>query len=586
MRTQRSHEDGGYDGRWLGILVFAVGLLATLMAWRTIRIHEHSEVRWVTKLTAQAIRTDIVTDMEWQLVGLDRLALLWETADPPQELWTKNADLYLEHRPGSVAVAWLTPEAERRALITRKQNPNAIALAFDGVPKDLLSAVSRSQVAMISAPVVVSSGGRQWAIAHPVYVSGQLRGFIVSFFDLKESLDYILGDVTGLGFSFAVVPPNQPEYLFPGSSREHEQEWGELVDVPLSGVTWQVRVWPRTDVVTIIKSSLPDVALAAGSVVSFLLALTLYLALGAAHSSARTQHANEALQREISVREGAEEALRRAHAELETRIDRRTAELAAANALLQKEVAEHQRTAELLQALTGRLFHLQDEERRRLARELHDGAVQSLVALAMNVGMIGDAVPTADVRTKELVTECGALIEQSTKELRTISYLLHPPYFDELGLQPVLRDFVQGFAARSDIKVTLDIDPKLGRLGHELELAIYRVVQEALSNVHRHAQCRTANVTLGCKAGFVQLEIADAGRGIPPGVLSPDRPGFAGVGIAGMRERVRLLGGRLEVQSGAGGTSVQAILPLPDSGVSLTADSTDPPKAAGLRTET
>jgi sensor domain CHASE-containing protein len=172
--------------RWVVPVVFILGLLITLATWHAVKSHQHSGMRWATKLAAQAIRSDIVTDMEWQMVGLDRLALLWEAADPPTELWIKNAKLYLEHRPGSVAVEWLTANGEQRAVITKSGNANT-ALAFEGVPKALLSAAlsaaSGSERSIISAPAAVSGDSRQWAVAHPVFVGGQCRGFIVSFFD-------------------------------------------------------------------------------------------------------------------------------------------------------------------------------------------------------------------------------------------------------------------------------------------------------------------------------------------------------------------------------------------------------------------
>ncbi len=571
------------NGRpFLPFFVFLIGLLLTVAAWQTVRAREKSQMHWATQLAAQAIRTDLLTDMEWQLVGLDRLAVMWEAAEPAQELWTRNAELYIEHRPGCVAVAWLTRDAETRVLITAGRKPRL--LAFAGLPKSALAAVSAARVPTMSGPERAADGSRQWAIAYPVYARDELRGFVVSFFDFEKSLDHILGNVTGLDFSFGVSAPHSPEYVLPGTSRKHEQEWGAVVDVPLAGTTWQLRVWPNADAVNELESRLPEVTLGAGIVLSLLLALSLYFGAAAAASSARSRQANEALQREMSVREGAQEELHRAHAELETRIEQRVGELAGANALLQKEVVERQRAEESLQELTGRLFHLQDEERRRLARELHDGAVQNLVALGMNVGMVGDAIAAADVSTKELMHECIRLIEQCTKELRTISYLLHPPYFDELGLSAALRDFAEGFVHRSGIRVSLDIDPALGRLGHDLELTIFRVVQEALSNVHRHAQSPTARISLLREDGFVRFEVADAGRGIPPAILDSNRLNLAGVGIAGMRERVRLLGGRLEIRSGAEGTAISAVLPLL-AAVSTTARNAVPSAAtiAGAR---
>jgi signal transduction histidine kinase len=556
------------DYRWTAALALVAGLIATIATWHVIRTHEQSEVRWVTTLAGQAMREKLVTDMEWQMLGLDRLAMLWEAASPAQELWTRNAELYIQHRPGCVAVEWLTPAREISVVVTAGERANLRPLAFAGLPEAVLEAASNAGVAKISAPETLSDGRRQWVIAYPVYARGQSRGFVVAFFDLERTLEHILGSAKALGFSVGVSQPNQAEYVLPGTSRQHEQEWGTVIDAPLSGTTWQLRVWPDADVVNRVKSSLPEVALGLGTVLSLLLAVSFYSAAAAALSSAHTRRANEALQVEISARQGAQDELRRAHAELETRIEQRTAELATANTLLHKEVAEHQRAEETLRELTGRLFQLQDQERRRLGRELHDGAVQNLVALAMDVSMIRNALPPEAGDARQLVTECVRLIGQSTTELRTISYLLHPPYFDELGLTASLRDFVEGFATRSGIQVTLDIDPGFGRLRCEVELAIYRVIQEALSNVHRHAESPTATISLARHAQFVQLEVADAGRGIPPEILASEGARFTGVGIAGMRERIRGLGGRLEIQSDDGGTRIQAVLPVPVPSVS------------------
>ena len=554
---------GGRVALRVAILIFAAGVLASLGAWRSFLKHENIEVQDATRRAAEVIRIDLLNDLDWQIVGLDRLAMLWEAANPTQSLWTRNAELYIQHRPGCVAVEWLTPDLKKSIVVTESDKHQT--LAFDGLPRDLIAAVTRSREPLISSPEATSIGGRQWVIAYPVYAQGKARGFILTFFDLERSIDYILGDVKNLGFSFAVTLPNQPEYVLPGVSRRHEQDWGTIIDVAVPGMTWHLRVWPNSDVVNEIRSILPELIFAVGCCLSLLLSLSVYFAVRLAYSSERARNANDALQQEIRTREGAQEELRRAHADLEMRIDQRTAELASSNTLLRQEVSEHKRTEDLLRDLTGRLFQVQDDERKRLARELHDGATQNLVALSLNIGMIRDAIPTQDIGNRDLANECIHLVDESTKELRTVSYLLHPPYFDELGLASALRDFVEGFGNRSGIQIRLDIDPKLGRLGHQLELNVFRVIQESLSNIHRHSHSPNASIALTRNAEFLHLEIADTGRGIPPEVLDSSGGRLAGVGIAGMRERIRLLGGQMEIQSSATGTKIQAIIPLPDS---------------------
>ncbi len=253
----------------------------------------------------------------------------------------------------------------------------------------------------------------------------------------------------------------------------------------------------------------------------------------------------------------AAEELRRAHDELETRVRERTAELEQANQALQVEIVERRLAEESLRELSGRLLVLQDVERRRLARELHDGATQNLMALAMNLSAMRETTPPP-ANGHSAFAECHELVDQSLEELRTISFLLHPPLLETMGLSCALPNYVKGFSERSGILVNLDMPAELGRLGRDVEVTLYRIVQEALSNVHRHSGSPTAEITLSLGMDSVTLEVADQGCGLPP---SPDGHRL-GVGITGMRERVRLLGGSLELKSGRPGTTIRVVLPL------------------------
>ncbi len=544
---------------WVALLVLAVGFAASATMWYAIRSHEQTEVGWATKLAADAVKIDLATDVQWQIYGLDRLALLWQAAYPAQKIWTDNAELYMQHRPGSIAVEWISADGKIRSVVYGKsfQNP---PLAFEGSPTSLMDAAAKSKVAMFSGTVIASSGRKQWAIAYPVYERGELKGFVISFFDFDQSLGYIVDDLKPLDFSFELSQGQEHLFLKPGSDRTHEQEWTTIAEIPLPGGKWEVRVWPNPTAVDRIRSRLPEVILLAGSIFSLLMAFIFHLMIGASRVSKRIGLMNEDLKREVKSRTQAQEELSRVHEQLEARVQERTAELAKANEMLEREIQQHQTAESSLRELNGRLFHLQDEERRRLARELHDGATQELVALALNVETFREVAK--DGRSLQTLNECVTLIQQCTSELRTISYLLHPPFFDELGLAPALRSYVEGFAKRSGIQITLEVEPHLARLGHETELTIFRVVQEALANVHRHSQSRVATVLLFRDAGNIRLEVIDEGRGIPPDVLDRVQEGLAGMGTAGMRERIRLLGGHLEISSDNTGTCVRALVPM------------------------
>jgi signal transduction histidine kinase len=243
------------------------------------------------------------------------------------------------------------------------------------------------------------------------------------------------------------------------------------------------------------------------------------------------------------------EALQEFHQDLELRVRERTAQLDTAN--------------QSLGDLTGRLLHLQDEERRRIARELHDSVGQSLAALSMNLSSLGADIDRIAAAAGK-VSDSTSLVKDISTDIRTISYLLHPPLLDEAGLVSALRWFIEGFTERSKIRVDLDLPGDFDRLSRDLETAIFRLVQECLTNIHRHSGSAVARIRITRSADEVRVEVQDEGKGIPPEkqseLLSAGTPG---VGIRGMRERIRQLGGTLEItsQDDQQGAKISATLP-------------------------
>jgi PAS domain S-box-containing protein len=213
--------------------------------------------------------------------------------------------------------------------------------------------------------------------------------------------------------------------------------------------------------------------------------------------------------------------------------------------------------------LSGRLLQLQDEERRRVARELHDGAGQLLAALSMNNSVVAEERAKLSPETARRVEENRSLIDQALSEIRTVSYLLHPPLLDEVGLKSALSEYVHGFGQRSGICVGLEFPSDLERLPHVVELSLFRIVQECLTNIHRHSGSATARVSLTRLPGEIQLQVADEGRGIDPEIQERFFAGKStGVGLQGMRERVRQIGGALQIHSNGKGTLVRVFLPV------------------------
>ena len=260
------------------------------------------------------------------------------------------------------------------------------------------------------------------------------------------------------------------------------------------------------------------------------------------------------------------ETLRNQQDELESRVLERTADLDIANGNLRE--------------LSARLLQLQDDERRRIARELHDSVGQTLAALAMNLSAVRLDFERM-TQTVHTLTDTENLVRDMSSEVRTISHLLHPPLLDEAGLQSALRWYVDGFASRSRIQVALDLPEDFGRLPRESETAIFRVVQECLTNIHRHSESRTARIRVRERDQEVIVEIADKGKGIPPEKKEDlSSAGTPGVGIRGMRERIRQLGGTLEINSNDSGTVVTVHLPVHEISAPAAAVPSPPSHAA------
>ncbi|MCX6895765.1 MAG: PAS domain S-box protein [Verrucomicrobia bacterium] len=228
------------------------------------------------------------------------------------------------------------------------------------------------------------------------------------------------------------------------------------------------------------------------------------------------------------------------------------------------DITEQKRAETALRELSARLLQAQDEERRRIARELHDTTAQELAALNMNLARLRRADLGSRDKFDTILQESIALAEKSAQKVRTLSYLLHPPELDTLGLPGAIREYAAGLARRSGVRVDVTTAPDLGRLPREMEIALFRIVQEGLGNILRHAASETAQIQLRRPDHRIVLEIQDQGRGIPAETLAKiqQRRG-TGVGLAGMRERLHQLGGHFELQSSPAGTTIRATVPFP-----------------------
>lgn len=220
-------------------------------------------------------------------------------------------------------------------------------------------------------------------------------------------------------------------------------------------------------------------------------------------------------------------------------------------------------TAQKQQAeFTSRLQEVQDQERKRIARELHDSVGQLLAAISMNIGVVKSQAHKLDAEGARAVSDNAMLVRQVSNEIRTLSHLLHPPLLDVAGVASALRWYVDGFAERSKIKVDLEIPSDLGRLSPNIEITIFRIVQECLTNIHRHSESATAVISLSQNGSDLLLQVKDSGKGISVEKQQELTLGRGGVGVEGMRERLKQLGGSFEIKSSGSGTVVTTTIPL------------------------
>lgn len=309
--------------------------------------------------------------------------------------------------------------------------------------------------------------------------------------------------------------------------------------------------------------------------IGFFLVSAVLIALGGANRNKqlRLNETIEALTREARERQRAEQDLRKAHDQLEARVLQRTEELSKALDRLQSEISVRQQAEIDLRQLSVRLMTLQDEERRRIARDLHDTVGQTLAAVKMSIALIRQ-VKGSPTALQPLIDDLNALADEALQEVRTTSYLLHPPLLDEAGIAPAARWFVEGFARRSGLHIDCDIPQNMDRPSRDRELVLFRILQESLTNVHRHSQASAATVRLTRTGDHIEIEVRDNGKGIPEARLRriDSSAAQAGVGITGMRERVLKLGGLFHIEALSPGTAVRAALPLHSE---VSADSAD-----------
>jgi PAS domain S-box-containing protein len=262
---------------------------------------------------------------------------------------------------------------------------------------------------------------------------------------------------------------------------------------------------------------------------------------------------------DIQDRKAAEEMLRETQAQIEANVrERLESRVAERTAELRHEIRERLKAERELQELSGELLTAKDSEQRRIARDLHDSVGQLLTAATITLSAVLGETDRLSPNAGKALSEAAQLLQETSREVRVVSHLLHPPLLDEIGLHSALSFYMDGFRERGGIQTELKIEEDFGRLPIPMETAIFRVIQECLTNIHRHSGSPTAKVTVSRSSDEIRVEVADRGHGIP------EQKAY-GVGLRGMRERIKQLSGVLEIRSSAAGTAIVARIPVPQA---------------------
>lgn len=527
------------------LLVLTVAL-ASLAFWKSHGLLERSHLHKMTAAHAQTVRLDIIEEIQYCLRGQVQLARLLEYDRRP-EAREHQVRLFLRDHPGFLDEQWIDPTFHVRWSVAEStvDTSQDVPLGPDPALQSLLTTLTdrRDNNARFTPPFPLANGNSARRIVVPVYHQDQLIGFSIATVDREKLFGEILEDQAGAGYGLSVADANQQVYTS-GIALPKESEWVRIAEFSASGLPLRVRIWPEPNLLSGNRAMLIELSLAAGAVIGLLFFIVLELAI--------TSH--------LQAQE-----LRKSRDELDLRVQQRTAELRSINEALEIEIHERKQAQESFQELSGRVLHVRDQEQRRIGRELHDSTVQTLCALVIDLERLELSLANGDrSKAPKLLAMSRKLAEDVTADLRTISYLMHPPMLDDFGLEIALPWYAAGFTARSGIQTNVRVQPELGRFSQETELTLYRVVQEALTNIHRHSGSLTADISLLRDADQVALRITDCGRGIPSEVLGRDRNSVAliGVGVAGMRERVRQLNGSLKIESSHRGTTIKVMLPI------------------------
>lgn len=511
--------------RWTPALITAVIFSFAVALWHAEASQEESHAAGLLKLATDSIRADIIDDIGARMVDLGHIAKLWSPGSHArwQQLQTSSSQFTTRY-PECLGVAWVSSSNDVEWVVRPAEDVDLENMYFTHDAARQASEATRVTRATVVSQAIQHHNRKIVSFWVPVYQAGELQGSLVGVFWAEPMLNAVLADSAGPDYSVAISDGAEPFYLL--RADEWHRHATDQAQVSFPGTEWRVTVWRQHESAPA-GQPISKVLLIAGLAFALMAGLIAHLARRAHLSADRLSEANQELRREVAARRRAEESLH---------------------------------------VLSGRLMKVQDEERQSLARILHEGMAQKLFALSMNLKLSCKVLSLSE--PQGMLQQSIDLADECVCEMRALTHLLHPPSLDVLGLVAACETFVHGFMERSGIMVTMECADEPVRFPQDMEMALFRIVQESLTTVQRHGTATHASIRLAHDEGLVVLEIKSDDQAA---YSSDERTGTA-MSVAAMRERLWQLGGELHVDSNGTGTVLRALLPyMPEE---LTSNST------------
>jgi len=521
--------------------------ILTVILWQSLLTQERLQSTHFVESQAAHLSAEIEDNIDHQILALSRMARRWEDqGGAPQPLWRADAARYLQDNPGLQAISWVDSSMVVRWVESLQGNEAARDLHLDFEPRrtQALETARLERAVTATRTIELVQGGKAFIAYFPLYIDDRFDGYIGAVFRINKLLDSIVTKSASKGFELELFEDNEAIYrrVEPGAVYEPTVFREQTLDIV--NHDWRLRLQPSQALLAELGSPLPRVELMVG----LLLALLLGLVVDRAHAA---RQRSTALAIEVAERKQAEEELRRHREHLEELVADRTRELEDSRQQL-RDLAVHLQT-------------VREEERARIARDVHDELGQVLTALNMDVHWLQEHLTENQAEVKRKALLMHPLIASAIESVQRITSELRPAMLDELGLGPAVQWYLDDFQERTGIKTGLTIACDEMQIDSDRATAVFRILQEALTNVARHAGAGRVNLDIRVGDGYLEVQLRDNGRGIRPSATSAGNA----LGLLGMRERALVFGGCVDIVGhSGGGTTVSLHLPL---GINLAA---------------